>query len=296
MKISQCIFCILVLVLVYSPSFGQSSDCPPNLDFESGGYGYWKFYTGACCPITTPTAGQVIGRHTLTTGSGLDLYGNFPVVAPNGGVHSLKLGNTLTGSDAERAEYYVHVPAGVNNYSLLYNFAVVFEDPLHAPLDQPRFVVTAIDSATNQPLPCAQYTYVSGSGLPGFSFNSLYQVWYRGWSTASLNLSGYAGHTIIVGFASGDCNLGAHFGYGYVDLACALFEVASVVCNGQPTQTFKAPPGFMTYTWYDSTYVTTIGTGQILTIPTPPQNLPTMWFSLPIRVMGATIHSLRWLQ
>lgn len=261
-----------LIMLLQKMAIAQSTFCPPNIDFETGSYGYWKFYRGACCPINTPTLGQVNGRHTLTAGSAVDPFGGFPVVAPNGGTYSLKLGNSNNGAQAEKAVYYVHIPPTLNNFSLIYNFAVVFEDPNHAPADQPRFEVAAFDSATNLPVPCAQYTYVSGSGLPGFTYLAGPQVWYRPWSTASLDLSGYAGHTIIVSFASGDCALNGHFGYGYVDLACSLFQISSSVCNGQSTQNFNAPPGFMTYQWYDSTYSNLIGTTQNITIPTPPQN------------------------
>lgn len=263
---------MLLLMILSDKAFTQTLICPPNIDFENGNYGYWKFYTGSCCPIITTSPGQMIGRHTLTTGSGVDFYGGFPVVAPNGGIYSLKLGNNNTGAQAERAEYFVHIPPGVNNYSLIYNFAVVFEDPGHSPSEQPRFEVSVFDSTTNLPVPCAQYTYVSGSGLPGFTYNTSEAVWWRGWSTASLDLSGLAGHTIIVSFASGDCKLSGHFGYGYVDLACSLFQISSVVCNAMPTQTFNAPPGFMTYQWFDSTYTSIVGLGQSITIPTPAQN------------------------
>jgi hypothetical protein len=266
-------YLILVCLLIGLTKINaQSTYCPPNIDFEGGNYGYWKFYRGSCCPINTPNLGQVNGRHTLTTGAALDPFGGFSVVAPNGGAYSLKLGNSSTGAQAEKASYFVHIPAGLNNYSLIYNFAVVFEDPGHTIAQQPRFEVSAVDSATNTPIPCAQYTYVSGSGLPGFTYNSFDQVWWRGWSTASLDLSGLGGQTVIVSFASGDCSLSGHFGYGYVDLACSLFQISSVVCSGQPTQTFNAPPGFMTYNWYDSSYVNLVGSGQSITIPTPAQN------------------------
>ena len=262
---------VVLYLVIYTPSFSQTS-CPPNIDFEDGNYGYWKFYTGSCCPINTPTlSGAVNNRHVLTSGASVDPFGGFPVVAPGGGNYSIKLGNTATGAQAERARYYVHVPAGVNNYSLVYKYAVVFQDPSHTPSQQPRFEVKAFDSSTNTQIPCANFSYVASSNLPGFSLSTAgYQIWYKPWTTASLNLSGYAGKTVIVEFSTGDCLQGAHFGYGYLDLSCSLFEVVSVNCQGAPTTTLNAPPGFQTYTWWNYNFSAIVATGQNVSISTPP--------------------------
>jgi gliding motility-associated-like protein len=162
---------------------------------------------------------------------------------------------------------------GLNNYSLIYKYAVVFQDPGHTPAQQPRFVVRVFDSATNQVLPCADFTYIAASNLPGFQTSNLgTNVRYKSWSTASIDLSGYGGQTLVAEFSSGDCSLSGHFGYGYVDLSCGLFEILSVNCNNDPLTTLNAPPGFAQYLWYDSTYSNQIGTGQTITINTPAQN------------------------
>src|SRR5690606_1188794 len=114
--------------------------------------------------------------------------------------------------------------ANTANYSLVYRYAAVLQNPGHTAAAQPRFEVKAYDSATNLPIPCAQYSYVPGSNLPGFTLSSVgSNVWYKSWTTSSLNLSGLAGKTIAVDFASGDCSLQGHFGYGYVDMSCGLF-------------------------------------------------------------------------
>ena len=101
--------------------------CPTNIDFEQG-LGNWSFYTGSCCPINASNMTMpVVNRHTLTSGTGTDPYGGFPIVAPGGGLQSLKLGNSSTGAQAEKASYTFTVPAGVNNYSLVYRYAVVLK-------------------------------------------------------------------------------------------------------------------------------------------------------------------------
>ena len=265
------LLCAVICFIFSVQARSQAVYCPPNLDFEDGNYNYWQFFTGSCCPLNaTSSSGPVSNRHTLTTGAAVDPYGGFPIVAPGGGNYSLKLGNSNTGAEAERARYYIHVPASVNNYSLIYRYAVVFEDPNHSISEQPRFEVKAYDSATNAPITCAQYTYIASSNLPGFletSPNS--SIWYKSWTTASLDLSGLAGKTIAVDFASGDCDLGGHFGYGYIDMSCGLFQIQAVNCNNSPTTTLNAPPGFQSYVWMDASFSATIGNGQSITIPTP---------------------------
>jgi gliding motility-associated-like protein len=267
-------FCLWISVV--ERSLGQSISCPPNIDFELGNLNNWVLYTGSCCPISTPALGAVANRHTITSGAGVDPYGGFPIVAP-GGNYSLKLGNSINGAQAERARYYVHVPAGINNYSLIFRYAVVFEDPGHTAAEQPRFEVKGYDSTTGLPIPCAQFTFVASSVLPGFNNSPIPGpgqgnpvVRYKAWSTASINLSGYAGKTVAVDFASGDCGLTGHFGYGYVDINCTLFQISTSNCSNSATTTLTAPPGFFKYEWRDSSLAILIDTLQSITIATPP--------------------------
>jgi gliding motility-associated-like protein len=271
--------------------------CPPNIDFELGTFANWHYYRGApsgaesdgggCCPINTPTyCGYGIActtptvRQQIVSGAGADVCCSFPVVPPGGGTFTLKLGNTSTNAQAEKLRYYVNVPAGSSSYSLFYRYAVVLEDPSHPASQQPRFEVRAFDSATNAALPCAQFSYVTGVGLPGFysvSVNTNPCVALHGspvrckaWTTSTLDLSGAAGTTVAVDFATGDCQAGGHFGYAYIDLSCGLFAINAVAC-GTTTITLSAPGGFAYYSWYDSTNMTppALGTLQTVVIPTP---------------------------
>lgn len=260
------------LMVFFTPkTFSQTVSCPTNIDFELGNFTNWRLYTGTCCAINTPTlSGPVTNRHVITSGTAIDPFGGFPIVSPGSGSYSMRLGNSNTGSQAERARYQVHVPSGVNDYSLIFRYAVVFQDPSHTAAEQPRFEVKAYDSITNAIVNCSQFIYVATSTLPGFTLSGTgSNVWYKSWTTASIDLSGYAGRTVTVDFATGDCALGAHFGYGYVDLDCGLFKINTVACVNSPTTTLTAPPGFQSYTWKDSTLTTTLGTGQTVTIPTP---------------------------
>ncbi len=199
----------------------------------------------------------------------MDPYGLFPTVAPGGGTYSLKLGNNASGSGAERARYYITVPTGSSAYALIYRYAVVFQAPYHAAYYQPRFQVKASDSATGAPLPCAEYSFIADTGAEGFYRASIdTMVYYRPWTTGMLNLSGLGGHTVRIEFTATDCGLGAHFGYGYVDMTCGVFAISNEICRGD-SAILTGPLGFYGYSWYDSSFTTLLGTSRILTTPMP---------------------------
>jgi hypothetical protein len=161
--------CLLMGIVLMSESRAQQTlVCPKNIDFELGNLSIWKPFTGSCCPIVANTAGAATGRHTIVSGTGTDPYGGFPIVPAGGGLYALKLGNNGTGAQAEKARYHVRIPSGVNNYSLIYRYAVVFQDPGHTAAQQPRFEVKTFDSATNQSISCNTHTYIAASNLPGF--------------------------------------------------------------------------------------------------------------------------------
>ncbi len=242
----------------------------PNIDFETGTFSGWDYFVGSCCPILTTTSTAATAyptRFQITSGTGSDPYGFFPVVAPGGGSHSFKLGNTNTGSEAETIKYFVHVPTGSADYSILFRWAAVLEDPSHAAPAQPRFAISAYDSATGSAVSCAQFFFLSGPILYGFSHSiASSNVLFRGWTTGSANLSGLGGSTIVLEFSSGDCGYGGHFGYGYADVGYGLFAIANYSCDSFVT--LNAPPGDSVYAWYDSaTFSTYYGSATSVNVP-----------------------------
>jgi len=275
---------LLISLLILGCNFvaiGQASICPPNIDFEFGTYANWNYYHGtvATGPIYTLAASAPVipTRELLTTGPGLDHYGSFPIVAPGGGSHSLRLGRDTNMKVAERATYYVEIPAGTTIYSLVYHYAAVLENPTgHLPTEMPRFVVSAYDSSTGDTIPCAVYTYVSGGGVPGFSPSPVistipgngFDVTYKPWTFGNIKFPGENGRTVAIEFTANACTLGQHFGYGYLDMSCGLF--ANVISCGTTTETLTAPPGFSAYQWLDSTTMSTsYGTTQTITVAAP---------------------------
>ena len=297
----------LLIFGAYTSRAQVTLPCPPNSDFEMGNYSVWHYYVGSCCQlagsgvietplnIATPPPAVYIPCSFALTGvaaggsvalTGVDPFGGFPVVGS--GNYSLRVGSTRTERFASKAIYYVHVPLTVTNYSLIYRYAVVLENPTHPTNEQPRFTVQAFDVPPGSTdsftdgtvMPCANFYYSApgssgGAGsIPGFigqvsnAFGPIVSsgcsytsnsgvngaagdVYYKPWATTSINLSAYGGHTIRMEFAAGDCNQGGHFGYGYVDMTCGTFAINSIGC-GDSVATVSAPSGFANYSWYDS--------------------------------------------
>jgi len=159
--------------------------CPTNIDFELGNFNNWQCYTGTASAsggvnnvinlsaVTVPVA----GRHAIVSSlsvPALDPYGAFPAKCPNGSGYSVKLGNSSTGSQAERIRYTFTVPATANDYNLLYHYAVVFQNPQsdHTTAEQPRFQAKVYDALTGSGIACANYDFTATAGLPGFAVSS----------------------------------------------------------------------------------------------------------------------------
>jgi gliding motility-associated-like protein len=228
----------------------------------------------------------VAGRHTIISSltGGIDPYGNFSQLCPNGSAYSVKLGNTSTGAQAEGISYTYTIPPLTNSFSILYHYAVVFQNPGHSPEEQPRFRARIIDLSTNNPIPCVSFDFTSSGSLPGFRPSPIDpNVLYKDWTPVSINLSGYAGKTIMIEFITSDCTRGGHFGYAYMDVNSFCNGVISgnFICPGDTAITLNAPFGFQTYAWYsDNTFSTIISNTQSLYL----NPLPTVGSIFPVIV------------
>ncbi len=266
----------------------SATPCPPNINFEFNNYTNWVCYKGRVAtvgttnvitvtpnvPATTPTA----DRHLVYPGvnpSQLDPFGLFPINPPDGSGFALKLGNTKVGNEAERVSYLINVPVGSIDASITYRYAVVFENPSdHLPQQQPRFIAKLKDVSTNTYIDCASYEYVSSGAIPGF-YNSPLDpdVKCKAWSSAFINLSAYAGKTMMLEFTTADCTKGKHWGYAYVDVGdCNIAASVDYSCNPS-TAALSAPAGFEFYNWYNEDYSILLGKGQNTRLsPAPPLN------------------------
>lgn len=265
---------------------GKSQSCPFNIDFEQGNFAGWTCYTGSVASvggqnvISFNYSGMpVYNRHTIYgPNSGFDEYGGFPKNCPNGSRYSLKLGNDLAGTEAEGVSYDFNVPANADVYNLIYNYAVVFQDPAHDPSEQPRMEIHIVNLTDRKEIYCSSFTFFPiGSGLPGFERSTVQAgdapVWYKPWTAVSINLNGNAGKRIRIFLKTADCTFRRHFGYAYIDVnsECSDKFPGADYCPDDTAVYLTAPYGYQQYTWYDNTFTQVLGTTQTISfIPPPP--------------------------
>jgi gliding motility-associated-like protein len=277
----------LPLLFSFAISFQSlSQDCPPNIDFETGTFNNWTCYTGSVSAgggtntiSLTQTAGPVAGQHTMySSGSNeVDYFGGFPVNCPNGSGHSIKLGNNTGGGQAEGISYEFTIPAGRDVYSLIYHYAVVFQDPRHEIFQQPRLEIEVTNVTDGVLLNCSSFTFIPfGSVLPGFFVSPNSQdttnVWCKDWSAVSINLDNNAGKKIRLFFKTADCTFTRHFGYAYIDVnsECSSEFVGATYCPDDAFINVTAPFGYEGYTWFNSNFSQTLGTSQNIVFNPPP--------------------------
>lgn len=286
------LFCVLVIGNISNTAKAQGGLCPDNLDFEQGNFTNWLCQAGTVSApgnvntvFLSPTA-PIPGRHTIISKAtaGVDPYGNFSEICPNGSGYSVKLGNSQTGAQAEGISYTFTIPANATTFSILFYYAVVFQDPSHNTWEQPRFRARLIDVATGTNLPCVTFDFVATSNLPGFLPSPIAaNVWYKDWTPISLNLSSFAGRTIMLEFITSDCTRGGHFGYAYMDVSTFCNGVISgnKICPGDTAITITAPFGFQSYQWYsDASFSTLLSNTQTLYL----NPLPTVGSVFPVIV------------
>ena len=259
----------------------NSSGCN-NPGFENGTSSNWTFEGGdnscigcnlpcaSCFSSTCTVINEVVNVNSTSTvnsgncsipnttpcTNGVDNYGGFPVVFA--GNYSLLLNNTCAGFKMQEAQYTFVVSSA--NDIFIFDYAAVLQNGGHPANESPYFDVSTTDLNTGAMPPCAQYNAISGN-LNGFTQSNTAAansagggVFYKPWTTVSLDLQSAVGHTVTIKFTVSDCNQGGHFGYCYIDAACSNPTSASGVAGLCGTSggsvTISAPPGFATYQWY----------------------------------------------
>jgi gliding motility-associated-like protein len=286
-------FLTIAFLLIGIQSFAQT--LPPNIGFEEGTFANWVCSAGSINAdgvISISESGPIDGRHTLfsktnSTGA-LDPYGNFPVLCPNGSNYSIRLGNSATQAQAEGITYTFTVPNTANQaYSITFNYAVVLQNPDHADYQQPKFTARVYDVTDNKYVDCPSFNFVAGTALPGFKLSSTQAaggragstaaaIYYKDWSTATLDLHQYLGKSMRIEFVTNDCTKGGHFGYAYLDIdeGNSTKPISgNAYCTTATSITLKGPEGFAGYLWYNSDFSKLLGSEQTLKISPPPPDL-----------------------
>lgn len=264
----------------------HAQNCPPNIDFEYGDFTGWTCYTGTVASVDTTNVisfnyqgAPVFNRHTMynAPGAGFDEYGGFPKNCPNGSGHSIKLGNNSAGRESEGVSYDFTIPAGANTYNIIYNYAVVFQDPGHHVSEQPRLELQVLNVSDGTTIDCSSFTFfANGTPLPGFELSpnpgGNTPVWYKSWTAVSINLDNLAGKKIRLFFKTADCTFRIHFGYAYIDVntECSdRFEGANF-CPDDAQVSVTAPYGYQYYRWYNNNFTQLLGFQQTLILRPPP--------------------------
>ncbi|RYZ21288.1 MAG: T9SS type B sorting domain-containing protein [Chitinophagaceae bacterium] len=279
---------LIICLLLFMAMARGAAQCPPNIGFEAGDFSSWQASAGTVeigAGIQLYSGGPVNGRHTIISASnpGIDPYGRFPRLCPNGGGVSVRLGNSSTRAQAEGLSYTFRVPDNQDTFTITYFYAVVFQNPDHSLSEQPRFQVTATDLTSRTEVPCSSFDFVAAGNIPGFRQSVRdTMVFYKDWTPASLQFTGRSGHTIRLDFKTADCTRGGHFGYAYVDVAdqCSNVAASAPFCPEANALVLNAPFGFESYTWFSSDFTQTIGTGQTLTLSPPPFTSGYFWVDM----------------
>ena len=257
--------------------------CPPNIGFETGNLANWEAYDGFISKsngtISMSLVSPLDGKHTIITNfpgtTAKDYYGAFPTSCPNGSGYSVKLGNDQTQGEAQSVQYTFTVPATEGDYSIIYNYAVVFENPTgHQDWEQPKFTVKVFNVTDNKYETCGAFEFISAPNLPGFKESTVKKlVYYKDWAPITLKLPGYQGKTLRLEFTTNDCAKGGHFGYAYLDVNdnCTTPVTGNVFCTNITGLSLTAPYGFADYKWFTDDFSKQLGSDVVLTIsPAPP--------------------------
>ncbi|NBY41065.1 MAG: hypothetical protein EBQ66_09300 [Flavobacteriia bacterium] len=165
---------------------------------------------------------------------------------PPGHNASVKLGNAISGAQAEELVYTINVTPQSNLF--VYKYAVVLQNPGHTAPQQPKFE-TEILNAAGMPIGGGCGTYTVYGGQPGQNFQSCGMNTWLPWTTVGLDLTPYMGQTIQIKFTTWDCAQGGHYGYAYIAAQCLALAIDVDFCGGTQPLTLTAPTGFQSYQW-----------------------------------------------
>ena len=191
---------------------------------------------------------------------------------------------TVAGGYVRGVSYLINVPATPvgQPYTMTYAYAMVLENGRHPSNDQPLFSATLYSISKKQVISCASPKYFlptiigstnvnGGNGeldsatanAEGFSVSThlspnpnpngpqndpnpqhLQDVWTKGWTEVTFDLSPYRGQQVLLTFEADNCVPGGHFAYAYVALrnTCSGLNISGpLVACADGTFTYSIP-------------------------------------------------------
>ncbi|MBL7739923.1 MAG: gliding motility-associated C-terminal domain-containing protein [Chitinophagaceae bacterium] len=202
----------------------------------------------------------------------------------------LNSGSSNPGGFTRSVTYTINVPAGPASvpYTMTYAYALVLENGTHNSNQQPMFRATlntpdsvitcaspqyylptfnnaggggtgstgaTLDTATAiaNGFTLSPVLFLSHAGTGGNAGTLLQDVWTKGWTEVTFDLSAYRGQQVTLTFESLNCTPGAHFAYAYVALrnTCAGLQISgNPVACANSTFTYSIPSlAGATYSW-----------------------------------------------
>lgn len=241
---------VYILLLLSACNFVRSQSKCYNSDFSAGNFTGWTGYFGY---YSFPDMNEGIleyDRHRIIHTPFQDSYTcNQLTSIPPGENFSAKLGNELSGAEAEKLVFNVSVTE--DNALFIYKYAVVLEDPGHPMSLQPRFSMQVLDSNNHVINPaCGVYNVYAGQANQDFRICELTGVTWLPWKTVGLDLTPYIGQNLSIEFITRDCGLEDHFGYAYITAKCVPLRANLRLCSEGDTFTLTGPNGFASYNWF----------------------------------------------
>ena len=247
------LFFILLFVFFSNYLFAQS-----NVDFENGNFNQWQAFIGKSDSgiYFADSSSFWSSRFQITSGNGVDTFSKLPIVCPNGGKYSVKLGSNdsmpskrlqmlsidipITKPNQSLCIFYHFVSTNVNesnqtapnasfdlsyylsNYVAHIATADLFQEPLCC-VGIPTFIPLKIDTPTNT-------------------------IFTKHWEHKAFNLNNLVGRILQFKIFSNNCFYGGHWGYCYFDMAIQDLEIK---IRMDTTNRIKlvAPQGYY-YSWY----------------------------------------------
>lgn len=272
--------------------------------------------------ITTSTLDPFGGFPTIPTINGYS-YNYSIMLGSTATSHDLSPGggrNGNPGGFTRAVTYIINVPAGSTAvpYTMTYAYAMVLENGTHNSNEQPLAKATLSTSAGI--INCASPSYYlptlnnamggngsSGTGatldsakaiangfsnspVPFLSFSGngngtlLYDVWTKGWTEVTFDLSPYRGQQVTLTFEADNCQPGAHFAYAYIALrdVCSGLQISgypeacsntvntySIPALAGGTYQWTVPPGWNIVSGTDTTSILKVvpgNTGGTITV------------------------------